>query len=161
MELLGGLLEEGRVVVDVGANIGTHTVFFAKAVGENGWVHAFEPQRLIFQNLCANLALNELTNVACHQLAVGDKPGSALTPIFDPRKPNAYGSAHLLTDGSPGEKVGLIRLDDLNLPLCDLVKIDVERMEAVVLRGAARTITALKPGLMKKVWAWGFWEDRY
>ena len=54
---------DGYISLDVGANIGCHTVPFAKLVGESGRVVAFEPQRLVFQNLCANLALNALTNV--------------------------------------------------------------------------------------------------
>src|SRR5262245_30640720 len=41
-------------VIDVGANIGAHTLFFAKAVAPNGWVLAFEPLRVVFGYLCAN-----------------------------------------------------------------------------------------------------------
>ena len=47
--------------VDVGANIGTHTLAFARLVGERERVFAFEPQRLVAQVLAANIALNSLT----------------------------------------------------------------------------------------------------
>src|ERR1039457_4555745 len=49
LELLGVLLQPGQVAVDVGANIGTHAVFFAERVGATGTVIAFEPQRLVHQ----------------------------------------------------------------------------------------------------------------
>ena len=55
-------LRPGDVVVEIGAHIGTHTVFFAKTVGPTGVVFAFEPQRVVHQTLCANIALNSLSN---------------------------------------------------------------------------------------------------
>ena len=51
------LCRPGDIVVEVGANIGTHTLPIAKMVGVAGRVHAFEPQRIVFQTLCANMAL--------------------------------------------------------------------------------------------------------
>src|SRR5690606_28828206 len=57
------ILRPGGVVVEAGANIGAHTVPLARMVGESGAVVAFEPQRLQFQLLCANLALNGMINV--------------------------------------------------------------------------------------------------
>ena len=62
-ELFQRVVRPGQVVVEVGANIGAHTVELARLVGPEGEVHAFEPQRIVFQTLCANLALNQLTNV--------------------------------------------------------------------------------------------------
>ena len=81
LELLGLFIKPGDVVIDVGANIGTHTVFFAQRAGATGQVQAFEPQRIVFQNLCANLALNGLLNVRAFHAAVvargGDDRGAA------------------------------------------------------------------------------------
>src|SRR5579862_896137 len=62
------VVQPGDTVLEIGANIGSHTVFFAKAVGREGTVQAFEPQRLIFQTLCANIALNNLENVKTYQV---------------------------------------------------------------------------------------------
>src|SRR5262245_11408475 len=67
------LICAGDTVVEVGANIGAHTVFLSRMVGETGKVYAFEPQRIVFQTLCANVALNSLTNVHCFHSAVGDR----------------------------------------------------------------------------------------
>ena len=70
-----------------GANIGTHTLFLARQVGHDGLVIAFEPQRLVFQCLCANIRLlNSVTNVQCRQQAVGTAPGKIKVPVLDPRR---------------------------------------------------------------------------
>ena len=61
----------GDVVIEVGANIGSLTVGLAKAVGSSGRVIALEPQRVVFQTLCANIALNSLTWVDTVHAAVG------------------------------------------------------------------------------------------
>jgi tRNA A58 N-methylase Trm61 len=55
--LLVQLCSPGDTVIDVGANIGTHTVALSKRVGPQGFVYAFEPQQAVFQVLCANMAL--------------------------------------------------------------------------------------------------------
>ena len=49
VSLFGLLLERGQTVLDVGAHIGTYTLYFARAVGAAGRVVAMEPQRLVFQ----------------------------------------------------------------------------------------------------------------
>ena len=54
---------EGTDVIDIGANNGNFTIEFAELVGDNGKVYAFEPQRIIFQQLCGNVFLNGLDNV--------------------------------------------------------------------------------------------------
>ena len=71
------LVGRGQVVVEVGANIGAHTVVLSRLVGADGEVHAFEPQRIVFQALCANLALNQCTNVWARQMAVGSENASS------------------------------------------------------------------------------------
>ena len=55
--LFSQIVKSGNHVIEVGSNIGSHTIMLSKAVGENGKVYAFEPQRHTFQLLCANLAL--------------------------------------------------------------------------------------------------------
>ena len=91
-EILGQVVKAGDVALDVGANIGTHTVFLAKAVGDKGLVAAFEPQRLVFQTLCGNVALNGLTNVTCMLAAVGKERGQVRIPTLDPRAALNFGA---------------------------------------------------------------------
>jgi FkbM family methyltransferase len=146
LSVLFQVLKPGAVVVDVGANIGTHTVALARHVTSSGVVFAIEPQRLTFQLLCANVALNALVNVKCVNAVAGDAPGQMRIPTLDPSAPNNFGGFN--AEGhEQGELVDVIRIDDLNLARCNLMKIDVEGMESRVLAGARRTIKALRPVL--------------
>jgi len=134
------------MVVEVGANIGAHTLFFARHVGPTGAVLAFEPQRIVFQTLCANLALNSVTNVDCRHQAVGAVGGEVVVPEVDYRREQNFGGL-ALGSYQEGERVRLVTIDGLNLGRCHLLKIDVEGMEQAVLEGATATLSRLKPVL--------------
>jgi FkbM family methyltransferase len=144
LDLLTQLIKPMDFVLDIGANIGTHTVCFAKVVGEQGFVIAFEPQRLAFVTLCANVALNALTNVAPMQRGVGRETGMTCSPLYDPRQEQNFGSATIIGHTS-GDSVPVMRVDDVNLPRCNLIKVDVEGMECDVLEGARQTIARHRP----------------
>lgn len=146
VDLFRKFIKPGHLVLDIGANIGVFTLFFAKAVGETGMVIAFEPQRLVFQSLCANIALNSLSNVMCRQQAVAETPGQVTVPILDQSMPNNFGGVSLGA-WEEGETVAVVRIDDLTLPRCDFMKVDVEGMEAKVLEGARETIRRYQPVL--------------
>src|SRR5437868_835956 len=60
VELFQHVVQPSTTAVEVGANIGVHTIVLARLVGPQGRVVAFEPQRIVFQMLCANVALNAL-----------------------------------------------------------------------------------------------------
>jgi FkbM family methyltransferase len=142
------LLEPGAVVLDIGANIGVHTVPIAQFVGPHGQVHAFEPQRIIYYLLCANVVLNNLANVICHHAAVSDRTGEIQFPEPDYTAAHNFGGLNLEKySGSGSCSVPLIRVDDLRLTRCDLIKIDVEGMEKRVLEGAVNTLAAFRPFL--------------
>ena len=145
LQLLGPLLRAGDVVVDAGANIGTHTLFFAKVVGPRGHVHAFEPQRHVHAMLCDTLALNRLTDrVTCARAALGSTVGSVSVPYLPTYLILNFG-ALALGGGVTGDQVPLVTVDSLALPQCRLIKVDVEGMEAEVLRGAEQTIRRHRP----------------
>lgn len=146
LEVLGQIIRPGEVVLDIGANIGTHTVAFSRMVGDHGLVMAFEPQRLIFQNLCANVAINALTNVVTIQRGVGNRAEVIRLPIFDPRREQNFGSA-VLHGHAAGDDIEVVRIDDMHLPKVSLMKIDVEGMECDVLEGARETIARYQPAL--------------
>ena len=143
-ELLAKLLKQGDTVVDAGANIGSHTLFFARAVGRDGRVYSFEPQRFIFQILCGNVALNGFRNVWCVPAALGNQEGRIDVPVPNYERPNNFGGFSL--DFATFKESGEIkRLDALRLEACSLIKIDVEGMELDVLQGAERTIRTFRP----------------
>lgn len=144
VELFSRLLRPGDVAVDVGANVGAHTVALARLVGPRGTVVAFEPQRVIFQALCANVAINSLPNVFCYQSAVGERAGAMVVPPLDPTTEQNFGGFGI-SGYEQGEPVNIVALDDLPLRRCRLIKVDVEGMELGVIRGAASLIQRCWP----------------
>ena len=145
------------VVLDIGANIGVHSVVFSREVG-GGVVYAFEPQRIIFNMLAGNIAINSLSNVYCFHNAVTDISGLIDIPIFDYGKPLSFGSIEF--EGAQkedigqkpisgeGEKVSGVVVDEMNFQQVDFIKIDVEGMEIKVLRGAEKTILNFRPHML-------------
>ncbi|MFZ0944010.1 MAG: FkbM family methyltransferase [Syntrophobacteraceae bacterium] len=144
------------VVLDIGANIGIVSLSIANSV-QGAKIFAFEPQRIIFQMLAGNMALNSIENVFCFHLAVGDTNGHIPIPKIDYGSMASFGSLEFgrTTQSDAGqnarlagpdvEMVQIVTIDSLGFQRVDFMKIDVEGMEVAVLDGARGTITANKP----------------
>ena len=143
-QLFAQVLGAGDTVVEVGANMGAHTLQLARLVGPQGVVHAYEPQRVIFQILCANVALNALFNVHTHHAGVGSAAGQLRVPPLDYAAVGNFGGLSL-TDQGAGEVVPVVPLDATPFASLKLLKIDVEGMEHAVLSGARQTIAQHRP----------------
>ena len=141
------LVQPGDVVLEAGANLGSHTVALSRLVGATGQVLAYEPQRLTHQLLCANLALNECFNVRTRQEAVGACAGVVNVPSIPPDTVYNFGEVSLLHAGAsrPHEQVPVVALDDLQLARLDLIKADIEGFEAQLLQGARQTLARHRP----------------
>ena len=144
LALLLPLLRSGDAVLDVGANIGTHSVPFAHAVGPTGRVYAFEPQRTVYQVLCANAALNGLSNIYAMHAGVSDHDGVVRVRNSDLVTGGNLGNYHL-ADAEDGEPVAVVQIDRIAFPVVRLLKIDVEGMESKVLLGARQLISRDRP----------------
>lgn len=138
VEFVLSLVGPDDVVVDVGANIGLITVPLAQKAAH---VHSFEPQPRMHELLLENVEQNDLNNVSVHQLALGAVFGKAGLPSIDYDKPDNFGGVPLV----PGSDIKVATLDSFNLDACNLIKIDVEGMEADVLAGAKETIKRHHP----------------
>ena len=148
LDLVRPAIRQGDVVLDVGANLGTHALAFARMVGPTGTVIAFEPQPLVFNILAANAALNGADQLRCLNAAAGSGGGTINVPRTPPDQPANFGDLHLRQDNfGPADIVPLIAIDDLSLQSCRLIKADVQGMEAEVLRSATDTIARLRPML--------------
>ncbi|MEM9059600.1 MAG: FkbM family methyltransferase [Pseudomonadota bacterium] len=141
------MLRPGAVVVEVGANMGAFTVPIANKVGRGGMVYAFEPQLSVFQQLCANLALNDLVNVQAFNAGCGAEAGWLTLKRPDPARELNFGGLSLdALTGSGGVRVRVETLDEvLDLEALHMLKADVEGMEAQVIRGARGLIEKLRP----------------
>jgi len=143
VELFRQCLQPGDVALDIGANLGAHTLALAQIVGPGGAVFAFEPQRILFQILCGNVALNEIPNVHALPVALGRAAGRAKVPALDYRGASNFGGVSLA--GAQGEDVPVAPLDQLEVARVKLIKIDVEGMELDVLAGAKATLARCHP----------------
>ncbi len=145
-------------IVDGGANYGVYSLAFASVPMRPTRIHAVEAQRLIFQMLNANVALNSLENVWTYHAAIDEKSGRTIriTPPDLNHRAN-FGAfeipEHVRSsdyDGTrfmPEETVRTLSIDDLSLSRCALIKLDVEGMEASAFKGAMETIRRDRPVL--------------
>ena len=133
----------GSVCLDVGANIGLHTLTMSELVGTPGQVIAFEPEAHNFRLLEENLKLNGITNVVLQQCAVSDQEGVCQIGL----SPINYGD-HRVSTGAPlswqTQSVRMTTIDASVAPLPDnairLIKIDVQGHELHVLNGMKQTL---------------------
>ena len=131
-------LKPGMTVVDAGANIGLHTLFFAKHVGPEGRVYAFEPGQSAFDRLQSHVKRNQLNNVRCLHCALGADEGTVA--IAENSQDN---SRNFVVESSPGKigtkNVALRSLDQVlseeSVGRVDFLKLDVEGFESEVLKG--------------------------
>ncbi len=135
------------IVVDVGANIGTHSVVYSKTAEH---VYAFEPQQLVYYSLCANLFLNNVSNVTPFHLALGPRAGRVQVTALDPTQEQACAGGRV---GMGDGEVSMIPLDTLELPRCHFIKIDVEGYETEVIRGMSSTLQRCRPIVFVEVHA--------
>ncbi len=140
-------LPDGGTVIDVGANLGAHTLSFAESVGPAGTVWAFEPQRHLYQMLCGSIELCGARNVQVKNWALSREPGTMRVPDLDYSAPQNFGGLALrdVPADAPAEPVPCVPLDTLGFARLDFLKIDVEGMELDVLHGAQQTITKFRP----------------
>jgi FkbM family methyltransferase len=141
------LISEGDTVIEVGANIGSHTVGLAKKVGRGGKVYAYEPQRQCHALLQAQVALNHLDQVIAIPEGCGSQEGTMWHAPCDYDQRGNFGSVSLVGEERPGFFPVKVRtLDSAHRgENIRMMKVDVEGMEFEVLSGARQIIAAQKP----------------
>jgi len=151
---------DGVIGIDCGANCGIHTVEWSRHMFGWGKVIAIEAQERIYYALCGNIAINNCMNAKAILAAVGNDTREISIPSPNYLKPASFGSLEL-RKGEDNEFIGQklsyreedceripqITIDSLDLDRVDLLKIDVEGMEADVLEGAQETIKKHTPQL--------------
>ncbi len=147
LEELRKVVRPGAYVVDVGANTGNHTVFFAGPM-QAASVIPIEPLPVAAQALRATVERNGFTNVDLSRLGVGvaDRQGRARL-VFSGR--GGLGATSLLPD--PHGEIGVATLDSMVSGHVDLLKIDVEGMEMNVLAGSRELIRRTRPRIFIEI----------
>jgi FkbM family methyltransferase len=142
----------GFTVLDIGANIGAHTVPWAKFMTGWGRIIAIEAQERLFGALWGNITINNCFNARAVWAAAADTDGVMAGPSMDYCRPANFGGVSMLPEHNDQQPVldykqivPTITIDGLRLPRVDVIKIDVEGMEPQVLKGAAGTIAREYP----------------
>jgi len=145
------------VAIDVGAHFGTLTLAMARRFSQ---VISFEPNDFSFRILEANVNLNGLSNVSCRNhplfsskidMSLANESLQELAlpeddrKDFDPVKATNLGAYTFSAGGTGTFKHQAMRIDDLNLPAVDFIKIDVQGADGEVLLGALETIERCRP----------------
>jgi FkbM family methyltransferase len=156
------LARRAPVVLDIGANVGLHSLLLA-AANPDATIHAFEPIARVCARLERNLELNGFANVHVHQLALSNGSGvrSMHVPPF-PVPVEASADA-AFRQGGEVEKVSFSTLDEFvaahDLGSVDLVKVDTEGTEHLVVEGAMATLRRHRPFLVVEVLPGGLPEE--
>lgn len=138
-DLFRQIVKPSDTVIEVGANVGAHTLQLSQLSKE---VIAYEPQRLVFQTLCGNLALNSITNVTAINAAVGYSNHVCRVSSLDPNAPQNFGGVTVTGDSPVFDTVPMVPLPETR---ADFLKLDCEGMELDILSGAYHYLDSARP----------------
>ncbi len=163
------LLLPGNTVLDIGANMGAHTLLMAHAIGTHGKVFAFEPTQYAYLKLVRNVSLNPVLAKRIHieQMMLSDRdnlsPSPALYSSWKLTTPRVLRHPKHLGELMDTAGARTEQLDDfvnrLNLNRIDFIKIDVDGNECTVLRGAQRVLKIFRPKILMEFMPYGLEES--
>jgi FkbM family methyltransferase len=148
------LVAPGSLVLDIGANIGAHTLSLASLVGPAGRVLAFEPTDYAFRKLSRNLELNpdlaaRVTAFHCFLTGADAEPvPSSIYSSWPLAREEGLHAKHLgremRTEAARARSIDSVLAEFAGRPV-QLVKLDVDGFECDVLRGASRMLSTMRP----------------
>ena len=152
--LLKQLVKDNENIIEVGSNIGTHTIPLAKHVLNGGLVYAIEPQSQNYKPLSKNIKDNKLKNVKILKFAISSKQGEAYMNIFNENMTNNYGDSKIFANNfRNSESVKVKTLDQLfyddnkEIKTIKLIKCDAQGQELNIILGSKKIINTHKPFL--------------
>lgn len=147
-------MESNCVFVDVGANVGQHSLFMSKYCSH---VHSFEPWDGVLNTLKRNLILNKIKNVTTYSVGLGNEDKSL--PFYTPYNFCNKGSSSFIADHNEKNTKALdlpiVRADAYfkkqGIEKIDIVKIDVEGFEKFVLEGLKHSLQEHRPVIIVEI----------
>lgn len=153
------VVTEGCVVLDLGANVGAHTLPIASLAGETGRVHAFEPTVFAIEKLKKNLGLNSQLSerVAVHHVLLSDSAETVgeiesipsswnLSVAIETSHPQHGGSFMGLGDAQTCTLDSVVK--SIGIKKIDLIKLDVDGNEWSILSGGTHTFDLYRPDVL-------------
>jgi FkbM family methyltransferase len=147
IELVRQLVRQSDTTLDVGANIGYYTFKLSEMTGEQGMVHAFEPDPTNCGILRRNVALNSLSNVKIHNMALADFDGTSLL-YRSQLNAGDYSLSPRSDSHKAAVQVACRRLDSISEQIArapSFLKMDVQGFESAVLHGATKCLDVWQP----------------
>ncbi len=152
MALVKSLLRPDWVVLDIGAHIGSYTLFMAHLLDPHaGRIYAFEPNPSTFALLQYHIAVNSLTHVVPYSTALGAAPGDA--ELFLARSDNtSMCSLRRANQSDRSVKIRVSTLEqfagEVGLQRLDFVKLDAEGAEPEIIEGGRAVLTSFRPHIL-------------
>lgn len=147
LELVGSLLKKEDTFIDIGANIGQHSMYasyFCKHV------YSFEPVKKLFNQFNESISKNLILNISTYNYALGNE--KKRMPIYSNGVSMAASSINTVKNKKYIQDIQILRFDDvyekMNIGKAELIKIDVEGYELEVLLGAKEYIKKYKPKIL-------------
>jgi len=135
-------------IIDIGANFGYHSLLFSKYVKNK--VFSFEPQEQNYNLLSFNINFNNIKNICSYKMACGEENDTIKMPIVE-----NYNNSINMGDFTPNiinkhnfTYVKSVKLDYIDFPPIDIIKIDVQGWEKKVLKGSYNLLQHHKPILI-------------
>lgn len=155
------IVKAGDVVLDIGANIGAHTLPLAQAVGDHGKVIAFEPTDYAYAKLTQNCLLNPglAERIHCLQVMLVDSeiagkstPGLYSSwPLKEETGQHEQHQGRLMTTvGAEARTLDSVILS-LELDRVDFIKLDIDGFECGMMRGASEVLSKWKPTIVMEL----------
>ena len=156
ISLLQRFIRPGNCVLDIGANVGFYAELISGQVGENGVVHAFEPDPVNFSHL--QQSCGKKPNVRVHHLAVSSEPGEL--KLYTSNLLNVDHRTYPIDDYGKSFTVKAESIDhylpDLHV---DFIKMDIQGAEFFALNGMKETIEKNPEiKLLTEFWPYGLKE---
>lgn len=145
-KIFKSIIKKGDHVLDVGANVGFHTLFFAQLVGNEGSVTSFEPVPNNYLALNININLNGFLHIKALNIALSNKHEKVTIDVdINSKNPGSY---NLFEKGGHTQIECHIGDDIIGNQKVDFIKIDVEGYESFVIDGLLETIKMHKPKII-------------
>lgn len=137
--LISQFLVPGMTVIDVGANVGVYTRFFANLGSSSGCVIAIEPDAENYRRL--SMRLQSCPQVQTRHAAASDQTGTCT--LYLSTSLNVDHHSYDSGDGRPSITVPAVRIDDLVEPGAhvNFIKMDIQGAEPIAVRGAQRVLS--------------------